>query len=97
MCSTNMKECPDAVTSGTESCDFGVARDGRSSAVVVVYDADGTRANFHFAGTEFIFADDPDGVWAQNAAVGAQDDAVVVTVGTNIYTIPNSIIVGENQ
>lgn len=90
-------DCLKQDASDTKKCDYGVARDGPSSAVLVVYNAEGKRSNLHFSGPEFIFADDPDGIWTQNAAVGPQDDAMVVTVGNTIYTIPKSVILGENR
>lgn len=89
--------CSKSDTSDTALCDFGVARDGMSSAVVVVYGADGTRVNIHFSGTDFLFMDDAQGTWTQNAIIGLQDDAVTVKTGETEYVLPNAILTGLDE
>ena len=76
-------------------CDYGVARDGDHSAVLVIYGPDGGEHVVHFADGELAYAEIAEGTAPDAQGSVRSGDMIVVTLGERTYEVPHSVIVRD--
>lgn len=90
-------ECRGSVEGEVALCEYGVARDGDHSAVLVVYDPDGGERVMHFADGELAYAETAEGTASDAQGSELSGDVLVVTLGQQIYEVPQAVIVGNGE
>ncbi|NDR57385.1 META domain-containing protein [Aliiruegeria sabulilitoris] len=90
-------DCRGSVKGEVALCDYGVARDGDHSAVLVIYDPDGGERVVHFAEGELAYAETAEGTASDAQDSELSGDLLVVTLGQQTYEVPQTVIVGNGE
>ncbi|WP_193142820.1 MULTISPECIES: META domain-containing protein [unclassified Meridianimarinicoccus] len=88
-------DCQGSDDSPVLSCDYGVARDGDHSAVLVIYDPDAGERAVHFSDGELVYADIAEGSALDAQSSALSGDVIVVSLGQQTYQVPQHVIIGN--
>lgn len=87
--------CRSSAQADTALCDYGIARDGNHSAVLVVYKTDGSERVVHFAEGELAYVEISE-VEAGNTPHGAISAGTIsVTFVGEYYEVPQNVVLGQ--
>ncbi|MDK3073556.1 META domain-containing protein [Sedimentitalea sp. JM2-8] len=76
-------------------CDFGIARDGNHSAVLVIYESEERERVLHFANGELAYAEIESGEEAGASESRVSDGKILVSLGAEQFEISQNLVVGN--
>lgn len=89
--------CQIAAAADVDICDYGIARDGGGTAVMVIYRPDGSERVLHFAEGDLVFAEVQSDQDAGVIDSRVQNDMIAVTLADEYFEVPQRLLLGAPE